>query len=126
MPNFVKLAATAKRLIDGSGRTISVIREAAVVVDSSQPWRSDPTPVTTTVTGKAAFVSAGSGLGITFITEAVRRGNQVCMFPADDDGGNDLTKFTKIADNLVEWQILKAEVLQPAETKLVYLFEVSR
>jgi hypothetical protein len=123
----IKLAATAKRLIDANGRDVTVVKFGSTPADSEKPWRGQKVPHETEVTGKAAFVPK-TQIITTYaeIQEEVRREGEYALFAADDDGGYDLRSFDAIVDRGQQWRILKTEVIQPADTKILYLFEVSR
>lgn len=126
MVDFVKLAATAKRLIDANGRTVTVRKQGSTPVDPAKPWRGQSTPEADSVTGKAVFVSP-SDLGyVVENQDNVKRADQVALFSANDDGGKALETFDTIVDGSVEWKILRTEVLKPADTRLIYQFEVSK
>lgn len=124
MVDFVKLAKTAKRLIEENGRTITVQKQGPA--DVTQPWREATTPTLTTVTGKAAFVDTGS-LGAFWVNaDNVKRSEKVALFAANNDGGNSLEDFDQIVDGSTTWKIDRTEVLQPADIRLIYMFGVSR
>jgi hypothetical protein len=126
--NFVALAATAKRLIDANGRAISIVRLSQVVSDPAKPWRGPAAPrgaAATTVPGRGAFVVlGGSGLGIKFKQDLPD--SEVCLFPASDDAGQLLEDFDEIIDGPNRWKIVECQVLQPADTRLIYFFQVAR
>ncbi len=126
MADFTALAAVAKTLIDANGRTVSIVRKGSHAQDSDMPWRGTDDYPETTITGKAVFVSE-SDLGHTVRdSEDTRRADKVALFAANDDGGHSLEEFHVIVDGSVEWKIGRAEVLQPADTRLLYMFEVKR
>ena len=126
MANFVKLAATAKRLIDANGRAISIVKLTLTPSDSDKPWRGPVdarSPAALTVTGLAAFVPlGGNDLGLDFQDAAPE--SRVCLFPASDDGGNALEDFDEIIDGTERYAIDRVQVLQPAATRLLYAFLV--
>ena len=126
MADFVKLAKTAKRLIEANGRQVSVLKQAAVPADPAKPWRGQNTAPVATVSGKAVFVSPGD-LGIVQQNlDNVKRADMVALFAAANDAGQTLEKFDLIQDGTVLWKILRAELLQPATKKMLYMFEVAR
>lgn len=126
MADHAKFAATAKRLIDKHGRSVTVVKRGKQPSDSNKPWRSQAAPVTDEVTGIAVFVNS-SDLGYMVRDEEnTKRSVKVALFAADDDGGNNLETFDEIRDGSVKWQISKAEVLFPADTRILYMFEVAR
>lgn len=126
MADFVKLAATAERLINANGRTVTVVQQGNTPADVDKPWRSATTTARASVSGKAVFVSS-SDLGyVVNNPDNVKRAEQVALFSANDDGGRSLEDFDLIVDGSVNWKITHAEVLAPADTRIMYLFEVNR
>jgi hypothetical protein len=126
--DFVKLAATAKRLIDANGRTVTVVQQGNTPADSDKPWRSADATNRASVTGKAVFVSTEPGsLGAQWINrENVKNSDQVAFFAANNDGGKTLEDFDLIVDGSINWKITRAQLLAPADTRLLYVFEVDR
>lgn len=126
MADFTRLAAVAKRLIDKNGRTVLVVKQGDTPQDSDQPWRGQGTYPINSVSGKAVFVSEAS-LGYTARDkDNVKRADMVALFAAANDTGESLETYDVILDGGVTWQILKTELLQPADTRVLYIFEVSR
>jgi hypothetical protein len=124
--NFVKLAAAAQRLINDNGRTVTIAKLGSYSQDTDQPWRGQGSYDIATVTGKAVFVSERD-LGYTVTDEDnVRRPDKVALFAAADAEGHELETFDEIRDGGVVWRIMKAGVLAPADTRLLYMFEVTR
>ncbi len=126
MADFVALAATAERLIEANGRSVTVTKQGATAADPNKPWRTTPTPVAGSVTGLAVFVAPSSLGYVVENVDNVKRAEQVALFAANNDGGSTLEDFDVIIDGGTTWKILRAEVLQPASTRLLYMFEVSR
>lgn len=126
MADFAKLAAAAQRLISANGRTVVIAKLGSAPQDTDQPWRGQSDYGATLVTGKAVFVSERD-LGYTVRDEDnVRRPDKVALFAAADDGGHELETFDEIRDGNVVWRIMKVGVLAPADTRLIYMFEVTR
>lgn len=126
MVDFVKLAATAERLIEANGRSVTVTKQGKTPVDPNQPWRGSSTPVLDSVTGIAAFVSPGDLGKVVTNVDQLKRVDQVALFAANNDGGKLLEDFDTITDGSVIWKIHRAELLKPGATRLLYLFEVGR
>lgn len=126
MVDFVSLALTAKRLIDANGRTITVVKSGNVVADSAKPWEVSSTPAAASVSGAGVFVDP-TLMGQMFSSEeGVKRGEAVCLFAANNDGDYALETFDTITDGTRSWRIIRAKNLQPADTKILYMFEVER
>jgi len=126
--NFTKLAATAKRLIDANGRTVTITKQGSVPANSNQPWRGQNSTIAGSVTGTAVFVSTEPGsLGIQWLNpDNTKRGDQVAFFAANNDGGKELETYDTITDGDKVWKIVRAQLLAPADTRLIYIFEVAR
>jgi hypothetical protein len=132
--DFVALAATAARLIAENGRTITLQQLGNTPADSAKPWRgpADPeSPVRASVTGPAVFAADKVRQSIVWslaqsFNDGVKNPAQVCLFAATNDDGLDLTQFDQIVDGTTTWRIMRAELLQPADTKILYAFEVTR
>ncbi|MCP4897716.1 MAG: hypothetical protein GY906_12150 [bacterium] len=122
MVDFIKLAATAQRLINANGRSVSIVKHGKTPSDMNKPWRGESTPVIATVTGIASFVPMQQIEN----NDGVRRGTDYALFAADDDGGNELEDFDVIIDGGVTWQILDAKLINPASKRIMYQFEVKR
>ena len=126
MVDFVRMAAVAQRLIQANGRDVAIVQHGKNPADSDQPWRGSSEYPVATVYGKAAFVAA-SDLGHRVRDDQnVKRADKVALFAALNDGGHALEEFDVILDQGVVWQIVRAEVLQPGSTRLLYMFEVAR
>lgn len=134
MVNFTKLAATAKRLIEKNGRTVTITKDDRTPADPSMPWLG-PDDVPTSPDGltfqaKVAFVPAtGGGLGnrrqenpsvedLEFKQGLVAHGS----LPA----GTDLLTFNWLVDGLKVYRLESVEELKPADTELIYTLELAR
>lgn len=129
MVDFVALAITVKRLIDGSGRPITLVKLNQGATDSSKPWRglADPraTPAAT-ASGNGVFVDPSSLSELGIQASGDKRVDKIVMFAANDDGGENLLNFDELVDDTERWKIVKVQLLQPGATKLLYFFEVGR
>jgi hypothetical protein len=133
-PDYTKLAATAERLIDGSGRQITLVKFRNVVDDVAKPWRGTATPRATSGSPKATEVSVtGTFVEPTSVeelgfmatnTEFTKRAQQIVMVSAKKAGTNDLEDFHEIIDGSVRWKILKVHLLKPGAIRLLYFIEV--
>lgn len=127
MADYVKLAGTAKRLIEANGRPVVVRRLGRQISDPNQPWLSSENvrnPADLEAQVQACFVdpvsAAKMGLGI-FGEELVARIEAVALVAADSS-----TADLETCDELVElgtiFRIEHCEVLKPGPTKLLYIF----
>jgi len=126
--NFTALAATAKRLIDDNGRSITVIKWGSASKDTEKPWRGRRGYREAEVTGAAVFVPRTLKLS-TFASddeEGTSRLRNYCYFAADNDAGYDLSTFDAIEDGGVIWRIESVEKIEPAALRVLYQIEVVR
>jgi len=124
--NFAHLAEVAQRLIDKNGRSVVILKHGDAPMDTEQPWRGLSTYPKGSVSGKAVFVSEGS-LGYTARNEDnVKRAGMVALFAAANDTGEKLETYDAIQDGTTVWQIVSTQLLQPADLRLLYVFEVRR
>lgn len=128
MPNWEATAANVKKLIDKYGRDVVLIKQGNEPQNVEQPWRAQATYDESSVTGKAVFVTPSDMKFGNAVEnkDNVKRTEQVVYFAAADDGGNELENFDVIVDNGVRWKIQHGQVLKPADTRLLYQFEVAR
>jgi hypothetical protein len=124
---YTEMAELAEDMIDEFGRDVDVVRQAKTAADPTKPWRTTPSPVTATVSGKAVFVSGGSFGKNMNVSESIKRADTVALFAANNDDGYNLEFFDVVVDDDdVTWQIVRAELLKPGATRLLYMFEVKR
>lgn len=123
----VTLAATAKRLIDKHGRTVTLLKHGSTPADGNKPWRGVSAPVDATVTGKAAFVPR------TFILasfaadfDGVLEESEYALFAADNDDGELLETFNVMQDGSRDWKIMRTELIAPGDTRVLYMMQVKR
>jgi hypothetical protein len=139
VPDFVKLAATAKRLIEQSGRAVTLYKQNREPADEAQPWRGPDMSVPPSsaegggrLSGvKAAFVPArGSGFGRDYVErqdDLSRNVEQVALIAATSlPAGTDLGAFDSMLDGSTVWRIYFAAKLAPATTALCWELGVGR
>jgi hypothetical protein len=120
--DFIKLALTAKRLIDANGRQVTLIKYGNAPQDQDKPWRGRSEYHEAEVVGYAAFVPSSSIKN----ANSVKREVSFALFAADDDGGHELETFDAIDDDGIIWKIIRTELIAPASTRVLYKFEVTR
>lgn len=137
MPDFVKLAATAKRLVEGSARTVTFFKANRLPADAAKPWRGpesgDPTALEggATLEVLASFVPVGgSGLGRDEMDRPgtlIRDAQQFALVAATSlPDGTDLAEFDSIEDGSTVWKIVHVAELHPADTGLLWSVAVTR
>lgn len=131
MADFVRLAVTAKRLIEKNGRTLVFYKRERTAANPAQPWR-----------GASAATTDGSGVGILgCVVPASGSGfgrqrsvdgtsadtfEQVALIAANSvPAGADLESFSSIVDGKRAWKIDGIEKLQPADVPLVFVVRLS-
>jgi len=119
--NFTAMAAVAKRLIDANGRTVTLIQQGSDPLDLTKPWRGQSTPVRASVSGKAVFTDTN-----TVNPDNAKRKRQGMLFAASNDSGLGLEDFDIVEDGSIQWKIVSVSVIGPADTRVLYKFEVTR
>lgn len=118
MPDYAKLATTAKRLIDNAGRSVT-FRARSADKDASRPWL-----------GKTAAASVGTGIGVfvefgnaeidgTLVQREDRR-----LLVASQDLGFEPTVDHEVVDESDVYQIIRAAQLKPGATSILWDLQV--
>ncbi|MAD98777.1 MAG: hypothetical protein Unbinned200contig1000_15 [Prokaryotic dsDNA virus sp.] len=128
--DYAKLAATAQRLITDAGRTITLVRPTESPADPTQPWNGPSGGETTLdvpgvqllpnsvrIFGLSALGDANEFRGLVTYSELV-----YVVFP----GENDLSQFTFVRDNGIDFQIEATQELKPKDVTLVGYIGVRR
>ena len=125
MVNYVKAAATTKRLIEANGRDVTLVRKNQTPADANKPWRSPATAVNVTVgTVKAVFYpieekDEDGGL--------LRRGEEKMMIAHDSLASpSDLEDIDHVSDNGRIYKVVTACPLGPGSVRIAYEFIVKR
>lgn len=127
MANFDKLALTAQRLIAANGRSVTIVKYGKASNDQDKAWRGQNEYHEAEVPGTAAFVPKTQLVTTSAENvDGVVRESEYALFAAEDDGGHDLRQFNVIEDGGEVWRIVHVELLQPADKKILYMFEVKR
>lgn len=129
MPDYTKLAATAQRLVENSGRDITLVEFNTTPADASKPWRgaSDPrtTPdATLAVSGVFVEPSSATKLGMsTEVSDLLKRSSQIIIVASTAD----LKSYNEVIDSdSSRWKIVGMETLKPGDTTLLYFIGVQR
>lgn len=126
--NYTSILATAQRLINANGRTVSVIRLSRALDDAGKPWRGTANPRTTpdaTQSLKGVFVSAGSATDLGFLTEVpetIALEHKFMITAAVT--GVELEDYDEVVDDSKYYKIVRCQKLQPGDTALLYFFEL--
>jgi hypothetical protein len=123
--DYAELVDTVRELIDGTGREVTFKKLGSAVADSTQPWK--PSGSTTEQDAYATFVPLSSlnELGLLIEDEELfRKASEACLVAPN--ASVDLTLFTMIEDDGVDWRIEWVKVLKPGDTVLLMAFGVAR
>lgn len=135
MVDYTALAATAKRLVEANGRSVTLLKENRVPDVAGEPWRGTSTaPVAgqggDTQPAIVAFVPAGgSGLGRLATDSAGGlqvQLDQVGLLAATTVPAIDVEKFDRVLDGTVPWKIVTREKLQPSDTAVLWVLGLKR
>ena len=134
MVDFVKLAATAKRLIEKNGRDITLVTPADTVLrDANKPWRgvdmarNNGNEVELIV--KAAFLQVGTDTQFGEDEESestllIRDNSKIFLIASTSLGVSDIRSFTEIRDGTTVYNIVNITILKPADIELIAFVEV--
>jgi hypothetical protein len=126
MVNYVRAAATAKRLIEENGRTVVLYRKVRTPLDNSKPWRGPNPSADSAIVGtvKAIFYpieEEDEKGGI------LRRGEEKMMIAHDSLAvPEDLEDIDHITDNGKLYKVVKACPIGPGDVRIAYEFIVKR
>lgn len=130
--DYIALQATANRLVDENGRSITLEKLNKTPADNSKPWEGPADPrvsVQATVTTDGVFVDPGSAskLGIMVDgSDLLKRSEQIVIVAPGSTVTQDLSTFDEIVDESVRWKIIGAQKLKPGSTTLMYILGVRR
>jgi hypothetical protein len=122
--DFVKLAATAERLIEENGRSVTLAKQDETPSNPAEPWRGSTTNTDTSVVIAVVVpVNAKDVDG-----ELIRVGDMQAFVAATSDNvdGEDLEEYDQLLDGTDEWNILDVQLIQPATQRLLYVMKLRR
>lgn len=135
MVNYVRAAATAKRLIEENGRTVVLYRKVRTPLDSNKPWRG-PNPSTdpdaNPTTPDPAIVGTVTAVFYPIDEEdekggLLRRGEEKMMVAHDSlTVPEDLEDIDHIVDGSYTYKVVKACPIGPGSVRIAYEFIVKR
>lgn len=130
MVDYVKLAATAQRLVSKSGRIVEFVRSAGIPIDPAKPWNGS-TDNEEIVSLSAVFVTPNQVriFGLSALGDAVGFQDMLAvseqlliLFP----GENDLRRYQTIRDGSVNWNVTAYQFLKPGDVNLLAFAGVRR
>lgn len=121
MANYARLAATALRLINANGRSVTLTKRSQTPLDAAQPWRGNNPTGDVPVTLKGVFSSDTADAET---AEIIRRGNKVFLIAASATAA-DLRLYSKMTDSDgTIFEVVKARLVKPGDTALLWKLEV--
>lgn len=123
MVDYVKLAATAERLVRENGRPISFVRKAGGPIDPSRPWKGsvdseetlELSGVFVTPNQVRIFGLSALGEGTEFI-DMVSFSEQIII---TCPGENDLRLYQTVRDGTINWNVTAYQFLRPATLNIL-------
>lgn len=119
--DYSGLAGSAKTLIQRFGRQVTLERSNRAPADPDKPWRGNVSAPDETLVWAAIVPTE-------FMAEEGRlpqRGEMTALVPADSTYP-DLSDYDTIVDGSVRWAIRGVEIVEPGDTRLLYMFSVER
>ena len=123
--NYTKFRLLAERLIEANGRDISLVRrDQGNPTDPNKPWRGSTEADEIIVVVKGVFTEFEKE---DFDGTLVRRGDKRVLI-ADksviDEGGGaanlKIEDYDHILDGGTRWEIMKAELIEPGSTRILF------
>lgn len=128
MVDYVKLAATALRLITKNGKTITVTKLNTTASDANKPWRGavDPrSPPAATASVKAVEVAPGS-LGKLISKGDIPADVETAFMVAPELTTAALDDFDELTSDGTIYSIGKIIKIKPASVVMLYIFMVAK
>lgn len=121
MVDYANLATVAKRLIDENGRDVTLRKIDRGHANPAEPWRA---PDITNID-----VGPIKGVLVPFnandIDETlVRAEDKKALISANDGGVNLIEEFDVLLDGSEEWKIVNVKVINPGDTRVIYILQV--
>ena len=129
MVDYVKLSATAKRLIEKNGRDLVLEKKSRTPADSIKSWRGpSSTSSGTSVTVKGVVVPPDNFSDTD--GQLIRRGQLRVLISNesvdDQQTGLDITEFDSIKDGSDSYKIVEVNRVEPGALPLIYDIIVQR
>jgi hypothetical protein len=126
MVNYVRMAATAKRLIEGNGRTVTLVRLSRSPEDTDKPWRGPdltPDPVPPAITCKAVIIP--------YVEKEVdgsniKHGDKRAYIAETSLDEIEIETYDRLVDASVIYKIVIASLLNPGDVRLLYELQLRR
>lgn len=126
MANYTRMAATAKRLIEKNGRTVTLVRLSRSALDTNKPWRGpdpDPDPAPAAITCKAVIVPYEAK---ELEGSLIRNGDKRAFIADTSLPDHDLEKFDTLIDGGDTYKIVSVALFNPGDVRLLYEIQLRR
>jgi hypothetical protein len=125
--DYSKAVGLCQKLINASGRLITIERLSGTAQDSTKPWKGAGTPtVEKSIKQKGTFLIHEGRRDLGFLgldEELLKRVEQIVLVAP---GTVDLTDYNAILDNTVRYSIEWLRILKPGSVTCLYVFGVKR
>jgi len=130
MVDYVKLAATAKRLVAANGRPITFVRKSEVAADPAKPWDAQA-GADVTFTTPAVFVPPNTvrQFGLTALGQGTEYDDLIAFsesigifFPETQD----IRQFSHVQDGAELFGIVGLQILKPASIQMLGFVGIRR
>lgn len=123
--DYVRSAATAKRLIERDGRTVNIYRKQTTPADVTKPWRGPASPTDILVATVKAVVYPFETKDVD--GTIIRRGDSRIMVAHDSlVGVTDLEDLDWVADGALYYKIENVHVIAPGDVRIAYEIKIRR
>lgn len=131
MVNYVKIAATAKRLIEANGRTVSLVRLDRDPADPDMPWRG-PAVVDSAPYDPLDYPSPKAVI-VPYTEDdidgtLVRHGDKRAYVAATSTAvaALNLAEYDGLIDNGEQYKIVSVNILNPGEIIILYEMQLRK
>lgn len=122
--DYPELAVKVQRVIEGTGRDVTFIRNDETPVDSAKPWFGYPEAAAQTVTAKAvADMDTQEELEDNF---DIRHGDIFYYVSTQSISGVDLKTFDSVVDDGQLYEMVKVQPIKPGAVNLLFIVQARR
>ena len=122
--DYPELAVKVQRVIEGTGRDVTFIRNDETPVDSAKPWFDYPEAAAETVTAKAvADMDTQEELEDNF---DIRHGDIFYYVSTLSISGVDLKTFDSVVDDGQLYEMVKVQPIKPGAVNLLFIVQARR
>lgn len=130
--NYVNLAATAKRLVEENGRSVTFVKLNSTPPDGAKPWRGPANP---TAAPDASLSLVGVNVEPTGLVrlgiaseedDFIKRAEKIFMFAPGAVSPQDLKSYDQILDGSERYAFNGVKELRPGSVTLLFYVSVRR